>query len=65
MVDVSDGVSVTDCVELYKPVPGVAVIEGIMVSIVYNDVKILPELPDVSIAKYFNVMSEPIEIESV
>ena len=65
MVDGSDAVSVTDCAELYNPVPGVAVTEGRNVSMVYSDISILPELFAVSFAKYFNVTSEPIEIESV
>ena len=62
MVDVSDGVSVTDCVELYEPVPGVAVTVGRVVSMVYNEVVTMPELFAVSIAKYFRVEFVLIEI---
>ena len=34
MVDDSDGVSVTDCAELYNPAEGVGVTVGMVVSIV-------------------------------
>ena len=62
MIDGSDEVSVTSCAEVYAPAPGVAETVGRVVSIVYSDVEIFPELFAVSIAKYFSVVVELIEI---
>ena len=61
-MDVSDGVSVIDCAELYEPATGDADTVGGVVSIVYNDVEIMPELLRESTAKYFSVVVELIEI---
>ena len=55
-MDVSDGVSVTDCAELYEPATGDADTVGGVVSIVYSDDVRVPELPAVSFAKYFSVV---------
>ena len=52
--------SVTDCVELYKP--GIGVADGAVVSMVYSDVEMFPELPAVSFAKYFSVVVVLMEI---
>ena len=62
MVDGSDAVSVTDCAELYKPEDEDTEIVGRVVSMVYSDVEMFPELPAVSFAKYFSVVVELIEI---
>ena len=41
---------------MYKPGSGYTDTVGRVVSIVYSDVEMLPELPDWSIAKYFSVV---------
>ena len=62
-MDDSDAVSVTDCTVVYVPVDGDTEIVGRVVSMVYSDVEILPELFAVSFAKYFRVEFVLIEIK--
>ena len=62
MVDVSDGMSVTNCGELYVPAAGVVVTVGGIVSIVYSAVVTILKLSRESFAKYFSVVVVLIEI---